>query len=124
MKLGAFLLSLFPALFLAAASAVPSPLSSEIGKRADSSLVGYLGIFFLGDKPNIYFYLSNGNSAFAFNKLNKGNPILVPKLGTGGVRDPSIVSGAGEEKGKKWYIIGTDLDIGKVSIVRWIGCIQ
>lgn len=89
--------------------------SAELTQRADSSLVGYLGIFFLGDAPNVYFYLSNGNNALSFKALNKGQPILNPSLGTGGVRDPSIISGAGAEAGKKWYIIGTDLDIGRVS---------
>lgn len=89
--------------------------STDLAVRADTSLVGYLGVFFLGDAPNIYFYLSNGNNALSFKALNKGSPILVPKLGTKGVRDPSIINGAGTEAGKKWYIIGTDLNIATVS---------
>jgi hypothetical protein len=91
--------------------------STELAVRADASLVGYLGVFFLGDAPNVYFYLSNGNNALSFKPLNKGNPILVPKLGTKGVRDPSIINGAGAEAGKKWYIIGTDLNIATVSYI-------
>lgn len=83
-------------------------------KRADSSLTGYLGAFFLGDDPDVYFYLSQGNDAISFSALNGGNAILVPTVGTGGVRDPAIVTGGGDEAGKKWYIVGTDLDIGKV----------
>lgn len=86
-------------------------------KRADSGLTGYLGAFFLGDEPDVYFYLSQDNSPIAFSALNGGKPILVPTVGTGGVRDPAIVSGGGDEAGRKWYIIGTDLDIGKVSSV-------
>jgi hypothetical protein len=93
--------------------ALPSQ-SANATSLADSSLVGYLGVFFLGDAPNIYFYLSDGNNPIAFKALNKGNPILKPTLGTKGVRDPSIISGNGTEEGKKWYIIGTDLDIAKV----------
>lgn len=98
-----------------------TPLKSDsttaLSTRADASLVGYLGIFFLGAKENIYFYLSDGNNAFSYKALNKGNPVLVPKIGTGGVRDPSIVPGAGAEAGKKWYILGTDLQIGKVGLI-------
>lgn len=84
-------------------------------KRADSDLTGYLGAFFLGNEPDVYFYLSQGNSAISFTALNSGKPILVPTVGTGGVRDPAIVTGGGDEAGKKWYIVGTDLDIDKVS---------
>lgn len=84
-------------------------------KRADSSLTGYLGAFFLGDDPDVYFYLSQGNDGVAFSALNGGDPIIVPTEGTGGVRDPAIVAGGGDEAGNKWYIVGTDLDISKVS---------
>lgn len=84
-------------------------------KRADSSLTGYLGAFFLGDEPDVYFYLSQDNSAISFSALNGGKPILVPTVGTGGVRDPAIVSGGGNEAGQKWYIVGTDLDISKTT---------
>ncbi|KFY44479.1 hypothetical protein V495_03430 [Pseudogymnoascus sp. VKM F-4514 (FW-929)] len=87
----------------------------DIATRADTSLVGYLGVFFLGDAPNVYFYLSNGNNALSFKALNGGQAILDPSSGTGGVRDPSIINGGGSEAGKKWYIIGTDLDIGKTT---------
>lgn len=84
-------------------------------RRAEPSLTGYLGAFFLGDDPDVYFYLSQGNDAISFSALNGGKPILVPTVGTGGVRDPAIVTGGGSEAGKKWYIVGTDLDISKVS---------
>lgn len=111
--------NLFRALLVATTiSALPTEVSEskQIATRADSSLVGYLGVFFLGDAPNIYFYLSNGNNAISFKALKSGQPILVPTLGTGGVRDPSIINGNGTELGKKWYIIGTDLNIAKVKI--------
>ncbi|KAH8660693.1 glycoside hydrolase family 43 protein [Tricladium varicosporioides] len=104
--------------------------STELALRADASLVGYLGVFFLGSAPDIYFYLSNGNNAFSFKALKGGQAILNPTLGTGGVRDPSIINGGGADAGKKWYIIGTDLDIalttwdasqrkGSLSIYVW-----
>lgn len=50
-------------------------------KRADNSLVGYLGVFFLGDKPDVYFYLSEGNDAFSMKALNGGKPVVTPTLG-------------------------------------------
>ncbi|ORY61689.1 glycoside hydrolase family 43 protein [Pseudomassariella vexata] len=87
----------------------------DFGRRADSSLVGYLGAFFLGADPYVYFYLSNGNDPLSFKALNQGQPVLKPTKGTGGVRDPAIVQGGGSEAGKKWYIVGTDLDIGKTN---------
>ncbi|KAF2179814.1 glycoside hydrolase family 43 protein [Zopfia rhizophila CBS 207.26] len=87
----------------------------EHARRADPSLTGYLGAFFLGDKPSVYFYLSNGNNAVSFTALNKGNPVINPTKGTQGVRDPAIVTGGGDEAGRKWYIVGTDLNIGKTT---------
>lgn len=82
-------------------------------ERADPSLVGYLGAFFLGADPYVYFYLSNGNNPTSFKALNRGSPVMRPTKGTGGVRDPYLVQGGGVEAGQKWYIIGTDLNIGK-----------
>ncbi|KAK4149679.1 glycoside hydrolase [Chaetomidium leptoderma] len=89
--------------------------SSQVASRADPNMAGYLGVFFLGADPYVYFYLSNGNDALSFKALNKGSPIIRPTKGTGGVRDPTIIPGGGSEAGKKWYIIGTDLNIGKTS---------
>ncbi|KAK4103241.1 glycoside hydrolase family 43 protein [Parathielavia hyrcaniae] len=89
--------------------------SRSMTGRADPSLAGYLGVFFLGAEPYVYFYLSNGNDPLSFKALNRGSPIIRPTKGTGGVRDPTIIPGGGCEAGKKWYIIGTDLDIGKMA---------
>ncbi|KAF2646834.1 hypothetical protein P280DRAFT_486382 [Massarina eburnea CBS 473.64] len=89
--------------------------SYALTPRADPSLTGYLGVFFLGDTPSIYFYLSNGNNAISLKALNKGQPVINPTKGTQGVRDPAIIAGGGTEAGKKWYIIGTDLNIAKTS---------
>lgn len=93
----------------------PREFGLPMSQRADASLTGYLGTFFLGNEPDVYFYLSNGNNPLSFTALNGGSPILVPTEGTGGVRDPAIAAGGGNEAGKKWYIVGTDLDISKVS---------
>jgi len=85
-------------------------------RRADAG-AGYLGVFFLGADPYVYFYLSNGNNALSLKALNRGQPVMKPTKGTGGVRDPTIIQGGGKDAGRKWYIIGTDLHIGKVSFV-------
>lgn len=85
-------------------------------RQTNSSLAGYLGAFFLGNVPSVYFYLSNGNDAVSIRALNRGQPVLRPTKGTGGVRDPALVRGGGPEEGRKWYIVGTDLNIGRVSV--------
>ncbi|KAJ9162385.1 Glycoside hydrolase family 43 protein [Coniochaeta hoffmannii] len=98
------------------ASAIPhSSRERRVARAADPSLSGYLGAFFLGADPYVYFYLSNGNNPISFKALNKGSPVIKPTKGTGGVRDPAIVHGGGAEAGKKWYIVGTDLNIGKTT---------
>ncbi|KAJ3385947.1 hypothetical protein HDU84_001877 [Entophlyctis sp. JEL0112] len=96
------------------AVAVAALLLVPFTTAANSSLVGYLGVFFLGDVPSIYFDLSNGNNAISFDALNGGSPVIVPTLGTGGVRDPAIIAGIGGDS-NKWYIVGTDLDISKTT---------
>lgn len=106
---------------IAATTATTSASAIPQAKRADENLVGYLGAFFLGDQPKVYFDLSNGNNPLSFSALNGGEAVLTPTSGTGGVRDPSIIAGGwgeGEdgEVGSKWYLIGTDLDIGKVGM--------
>ncbi|KAK3692299.1 hypothetical protein B0T22DRAFT_503272 [Podospora appendiculata] len=92
-----------------------SEYGDHLARRADPSLAGYMGVFFLGADPYLYFYLSNGNDPISFKALNKGSPIAKPTKGTGGVRDPTVIQGGGNEAGKKWYIIGTDLNIGKTT---------
>ncbi|TPX10131.1 uncharacterized protein E0L32_001328 [Thyridium curvatum] len=89
---------------------------AALTRRADPSLTGYLGAFFLGADPYVYFYLSNGNDPTSFRALNRAAPVLRPTKGTGGVRDPAVVQGGGAaEAGRKWYLVGTDLDIGKTN---------
>ncbi|KAH6639020.1 arabinosidase [Boeremia exigua] len=86
---------------------------SHLSTRAtNSSLTGYLGVFFLGDAPNVYFYTSTGNNALSMTPLNAGNPVIVPTLGSKGVRDPSIIP---TPAGDKYFIIGTDLNIGSTT---------
>lgn len=116
MKLSHFLSTVLWLTTLSSCIPTQGSPSTDLAIRADASLTDYLGIFFLGSKENIYFYLSDGNNAFSYKALNKGNPVLVPTLGTKGVRDPSIVSAVGADARKKWWIIGTDLQIGTVSL--------
>ncbi|KAF4556488.1 Hypothetical protein D9617_1g083660 [Elsinoe fawcettii] len=97
-----------------------TPLLSLLTLVTTSSLlprqsknVAYLNAFFFGAEPKVYFDLSNGNNPLSFSILNNGAPILTATSGTGGVRDPNLVLGGGPDAGSKWYILGTDLDIGK-----------
>ncbi|KAL3424995.1 glycoside hydrolase family 43 protein [Phlyctema vagabunda] len=114
MRISSFFSAALAATTVSAFPSSPVALAG-VATRAATDLVGYLGVFFLGDKPSVYFYLSNGNDALSFKALNGANPVLSPTLGTGGVRDPSIIKGGGNDAGKKWYIIGTDLDIAKTT---------
>lgn len=114
MRLSPYLVALLPTLHAAPTQSLDFT-SQSLSARADPSLTGYLGVFFLGDKPSVYFYLSNGNNAISMKAVNKGQPVINPTKGTQGVRDPSIIAGGGAEAGKKWYIIGTDLNIGKTT---------
>ncbi|KAF2269592.1 hypothetical protein CC78DRAFT_282942 [Lojkania enalia] len=115
MRFSVILLSLAASALAVPAAQSPDLSSYALTRRADPSLTGYLGVFFLGDKPSVYFYLSNGNNAISFKSLNKGSPVINPTQGTQGVRDPSIIAGGGNEAGRKWYIIGTDLNIGRTN---------
>lgn len=110
MKCPTFLLTALAGL----ASASPISPSHPLQPR-QSGKVGYLNAFFFGAEPKVYFDLSNGNNPLSFSILNGGQPILTATSGTGGVRDPNLVLGGGAEEGQKWYILGTDLDIGKAS---------
>ncbi|KAI0505184.1 hypothetical protein F5B22DRAFT_628511, partial [Xylaria bambusicola] len=69
--------------------------------RADSSLTRCLEALFLSADPYAYLYRSNGNNPTSSKALNKRQPVLKPTKGTGGVRDPSLVQGGGDEAGKK-----------------------
>ncbi|KAL2162080.1 hypothetical protein VTH06DRAFT_7865 [Thermothelomyces fergusii] len=114
--LGTFITLFLPWASLVSGLAIDvSGYSGQVAARADPNLAGYLGVFFLGADPYVYFYLSNGNNPVSFKALNRGAPIIRPTKGTGGVRDPTIIPGGGSEAGRKWYIIGTDLDIGKTN---------
>ncbi|PGH11891.1 hypothetical protein AJ79_04582 [Helicocarpus griseus UAMH5409] len=108
-------------IFLFCAFAVSSPFEKNLDldrhttRQTDAAPVGYLGAFFLGNVPNVFLYLSNGNDPLSFRPLRDGQPSIVPTLGTQGVRDPTIVNSGGADEGQKWYIIGTDLNIAKTT---------
>ncbi len=59
-------------------------------------------------EASIFAHLSNGNNPLSYTALNGDNAILVPSVGTGGVRDPYLVS---RPDNSKHWIIATDLDI-------------
>ncbi|KAK0476037.1 glycoside hydrolase family 43 protein [Armillaria novae-zelandiae] len=81
------------------ARAFPSP-------RQHDDLVGYFFVHFYDREASVFAHLSNGNDPLSYQTLNRDDAILVPTGGTGGVRDPFLVSSP--DKSKFW-IIGTDL---------------
>ncbi|KAH6842973.1 glycoside hydrolase family 43 protein [Chaetomium sp. MPI-CAGE-AT-0009] len=89
--------------------------SSQVAKRADPNLAGYLGVFFLGADPYVYFYLSNGNDPLSFRALNRGSPVIRPTKGTGGVRDPTIIPGttwdAAQRTGSRGIFVWESTDL-------------
>lgn len=99
------------------ALAIPRPSTNTLRKRADADKVGYLGVYWTTDDESVYFALSANDAPLAFETINAGSPVLSPTLGTKAIRDTSIIAGSGDDAGK-YYIIGTDLDIGSVGLPR------
>lgn len=99
--------------FLAVLPALAIPTGSTRQKRADSSKVGYLAVYWTTADNSVYFALSSNNDALGFKAINGGKPIMSPTLGTKAVRDTSIITGQGKDAGK-YYILGTDLNIATV----------
>lgn len=83
-----------------------------LSKKADPSKVGYLAVYWKTADPSVYFALSTNDDPLGFTELNGGSHIVSPTVGTGAVRDLSIVAGDGI-----WYIIATDLNIDEVRML-------
>lgn len=91
-------------------------------------MAGYLFAYFTGEHKNgeqIYFSLSK--DGLFWKDINYGKPVLTSKIGKKGVRDPFLVR---DPKGKKYYLIATDLRIeagnwkeaqyaGSLDIIVW-----
>lgn len=86
--------------------------SALLSKKADSTKVGYLAVYWKTADPSVYFALSTNDDPLGFTELNGGSHIVSPTVGTGAVRDLSIVAGDGI-----WYIIATDLNIDEVRLL-------
>ncbi|KAI0171606.1 hypothetical protein BJ166DRAFT_623072 [Pestalotiopsis sp. NC0098] len=84
--------------------------STLLSKKADSTKVGYLAVYWKTADPSVYFALSSNDDPLGFTELNGGSHIVSPTVGTGAVRDLSIVAGDGI-----WYIIATDLNIDETN---------
>ncbi|KAL5356475.1 glycosyl hydrolase [Aspergillus floccosus] len=92
------------------ALALPKLWDNSLHKKADSTKVGYLGVYWTTENESVYFALSDNSNPTAFKSINGGEPVVSPTLGTKAIRDASIIEGVGDNAGK-YYIIGTDLDI-------------
>ncbi|KAN0064512.1 hypothetical protein ACQY0O_002140 [Thecaphora frezii] len=91
---------------LAGVGAAPTPPTTPF--------VGYLVATFSDLDPSIKFLLSKGDSAFKFSSSKK-SIALVNNVGTGGARDPFLVSNPSRTK---WWILATDLNI-RAKGVTW-----
>ncbi|CBX97416.1 similar to endo-1,4-beta-xylanase [Plenodomus lingam JN3] len=80
----------------------------ENAARQTSTYAGYLISTFSDPNPRVQLYLSNGNSATKFFKLNKGKEVLTSTVGTRGVRDIFLTT---NDARTQWYMFATDLDI-------------
>lgn len=66
----------------------------------------YLFVHFTFSDEKIYFSSSKGNNALDWKEVNGGRPVISSKIGTTGLRDPSIVRSPG---GDTFYLMATDL---------------
>ncbi|KAK0467439.1 glycoside hydrolase family 43 protein [Armillaria novae-zelandiae] len=95
------------------ARAFPSP-------RQHDHLVRYFFVHFYNREASIFAHLSNGNDPLSYQTLNSDDAILVPSGGTGGVRDPFLVSKVvGKAAGMAWALKAIwDADAGQY-LVYW-----
>ncbi|KAF4449930.1 hypothetical protein F53441_6849 [Fusarium austroafricanum] len=101
MRVFAFLSMVFSASLVEALPA--NDLSAQ-----NQEYVGYLISTFSDPTPEVQWHLSNGKSASSFKSLNGGKPVLTSDVGTKGVRDIFLTTGAARSE---YFIIATDLDI-------------
>ena len=95
------LVAVAAALFPVVISASPVDAS-----KREAAYSGYLISTFSDANPTVQQYLSNGNSATKFVRLNKGNAILTSTVGTKAVRDVFLASNSGRTQ---FYIIATGI---------------
>lgn len=91
---------------IAAAFLPASVIANPIEARQATTYAGYLISTFSDPNPKVQFYLSDGNSASKFFKLNKGVEVLTSTVGTKGVRDIFLTSNPARNK---WYILATGM---------------
>lgn len=102
-------------IFLAALAAVPA--LCLVTSRADASKsdkVGYLLTHFypVEGKEQVYFHLSKGNDALAYEPLNKDLPVLNSTIGSKSVRDSFI---AYNPDANKYWLIGNNQSLAGLS---------
>ncbi|KAL3480519.1 hypothetical protein BJX99DRAFT_254509 [Aspergillus californicus] len=92
------------------ALALPFTPAQQLHKKPDASKVGYLAVYWTTEDESVYFSLSSNDDPLGYERVNGGEAVISPTLGTKAIRDTTLVSGKGDDEGK-YYIIGTDLDI-------------
>ncbi|KAI9371376.1 glycosyl hydrolase [Aspergillus egyptiacus] len=94
-----------------------SPLPTKSTTNPNAAKAGYLAVYWTTEDESVYFALSSNEDPLAFERLNNGNAVISPTLGTKAIRDTTIIEGKGADEGK-YYIIGTDLNI---DTTNWTG---
>ncbi|PSK60267.1 proline-tRNA ligase [Elsinoe australis] len=89
-----------------------SPANAHALFPRQAPAAGYLAAAFLGNVPSVFFHVAAPDSPSTFQRLNGGQPSLVPTQGTKGARDPFIFF---SQDRSKLYVLATDLDIGKTN---------
>lgn len=108
-----------------------SPTNAHPLLPRQAPAAGYLAAAFLGNVPSVFFHVAPPDSPSTFQRLNGGQPSLVPTQGTKGARDPFIFFSQDRSKVRLFalskhvatglirlrqlYVLATDLDIGKTN---------
>ncbi len=88
-----------------------SLLPSNVTARADhgkKDAAGYFAVTFKTTEEKIFGHIAEVGHETSFTDINGGRPILTATKGTGGVRDPFIVT---SPKHDKFWIIGVSIAV-------------
>lgn len=81
------------------------------GRTQTGAMTDYVFAYFIGNGlGQEQIYLATSRDGLNWEELNSGKPVLESDMGTTGLRDPYIFRSA---EGDKFYLIATDLCIGK-----------
>ncbi|CAE6382603.1 unnamed protein product [Rhizoctonia solani] len=98
----------FPGLHAIGLLATASLAFAGTVKEKRATYTAYVFAYFTGEGysngETISFAVSNGNNPLNWTEVHGGTPYLTSSVGTGGVRDPSIIR---SQDGSKFWLLGT-----------------